>query len=377
MGSAERELAGATLRAAAMPAIALSLALMFAVGCNEPVSEARHRAVDNWNRIHGDITYQLAEEAFRAGSFDAARIKLMRVLETQPGHRDARILLAQVYIGMGATDDARRVLSSADPADPETSFYLGVMEEMSRNYDAAAGHFRRAVQEAPSSLCYLVAAVEVLLADGRVDEAEAFLSGLSRPPQWSPRWFCLLAEVARARGDLQAAAGHYERARGMIPAHDAARAHWLERELAAIYTRVGRYRESAALLESLLSHGINQDSNALRAELIYSFLRLGEFDRAESVIEKIDTAATDTSALWIELARGRMAGEQWRLADRALQRVAAIDPNCADALMLNTLLRVRLKEPSEAVTALSRWRAACPHDPLIGPMRRFVEDSAQ
>ncbi len=94
----------------------------------------------------------------------------------------------------GRLEEARASFLSAETLDPtfvEAQYYLGIVHERFNDAEEALTRYQRAMQLDPANAQYVVAAGEMLVHLGRVDEAERMLEqhrtgSSTTPPSASP-----------------------------------------------------------------------------------------------------------------------------------------------------------------------------------------------
>ncbi len=367
-----------TIKVARAVCTCAALILALPTSCVPPVSVAREKAADKWTHMRGDITFQLAEEAFNTGDFDDARTKLIGILADKPSDDTARRLLARVYIETDEPNRAAELLhkiEADDLADPQTYFLLGLTEEFAQRFRSAATYYRLAARGRPGHLPYIAAAVEALLADDDVAGANETLAMTQRPAGTTPQWLCLVAEVARAQHDDQRAADLYRRALDTDTSSNPDDSSWIAQQLADTLQRLRRFAAAADILEDLVERASPKRVDRLREQLAYCYLATGRSKLAEQTIRKTDPRRVNRRDLWLSLAKRQIDAANWTAATAAIKRVLARDTFDTDALMLQTLVDIESGNLSSASQTLARWRQTSPDDPLLETMKEHLLDS--
>ncbi len=108
-----------------------------------------------------DAQMAAARDRADQGDVDAAEKLLEALLERNPNHTDARLLLADLWVAQNRTAQAeeqlRRVLKN-HPENARAHFSLGLLCEVSERNDEAAEHFRQALELAPDDATYRLSA---------------------------------------------------------------------------------------------------------------------------------------------------------------------------------------------------------------------------
>lgn len=169
---------------------------------------------DTYDRSPVSATlFDKALREFRRAHLDAARALLDTVVETDPAHRDAWLLLAETHRHSNREIAAIACLRRAnelDPADTETLHHLTLLCLDRGRFTEAAGYARSAVDHAPSdpTLTYLLG-VALARAYRREAAIEVFSSILADDPDHAAASF-ETAMIELGRGNYTAGWPYYE-----------------------------------------------------------------------------------------------------------------------------------------------------------------------
>ncbi len=160
------------------------------------------------------VLFDKALREFRRAHLDAARALLDAVVETDPAHRDAWILLAETHWHCDREVAALACLRRAndlDPADIETLHQLTLLCLDRGRFTEAVDYARSAVEHAPSdpALTYLFG-VALARAHQRDDAIAAFSSVLADDPDHAAASF-ETAMIELGRGNYAAGWPFYEK----------------------------------------------------------------------------------------------------------------------------------------------------------------------
>jgi len=226
-----------------------------------------------------------AHRHFADGDLDSAIQAFQLIVATNPGIEDAWNYLALSYLGQGRLPEA-------------------------------AAMYATALEHVPHSMRLSLRAAMLLYQMGRLNEAFD-LANLCKT--YDPvAAHALLAQIAIGRGDLDGA--EIEARQAVSVVGDRRPEAWLI--LADILIARGEPGQAAELLSRALDEGIRDE--AIIAKLAMTYLRLGEIDNAETVLQGFD----DTDDLGILVALGRTAMVRGRLeeAKRWLERANRVAP---------------------------------------------------
>ena len=119
----------------------------------------------------------LAQAEIAAGDLDAAEIQVNQLLAAHDNTPSLRLGLAQLYLEAGALDPAKRLLLpllDRDATPPAAYLLLGTIAESQDEPDNALLYYRQ-VPPGPGFAESRALAVQMLVAAGRLDDAENFL----------------------------------------------------------------------------------------------------------------------------------------------------------------------------------------------------------
>ena len=133
-------------------------------------------AVADFDRRRNQAQYLAAQTSWKQGDFDRCVEALNKILDRDPGHREALLLLADVKLETDKPDEAveaLRLAVAADPHDPEIAYRLGVALETIGDVADAIPYLRQAANANPEDT--------QLAAD--LAEAEELLRAEAEPPR--------------------------------------------------------------------------------------------------------------------------------------------------------------------------------------------------
>lgn len=199
----------------------LTLALL--AGCtghghytSEGLAKARERVAG----LKAGNEYQQARQAFLAGDLDKARKAIDRCLTINPSVPAAHILHGRILLEQSDLEPAAQAFlkaESLDPRNPEAQYYLGVLYERVARPHEALTRYLRAVDLEPSNPQHVVAAAEVMIDLGRLDDAEHFLTEHTTTFTLNAGVVQTLGHIAMLRGQPQRACELFHQARLLAP----------------------------------------------------------------------------------------------------------------------------------------------------------------
>ena len=330
---------------------------------------------------------QKAAQLRTQGDYRAAVIQLKKVLQRNPGNRDARLLLGNMSLLIGQAAAAEKELRHArELGIPKDNVIISLGQAL-----VDQGEFDRALEELnpdgidddETKIGVLALRGEIYLARGKLNDAErAFRDVLVlRPDSLDARLG--LAGVENGKGNLKAAEayiadalskdstytpasmakGRFELGRGQYAEAEQAFARVLERPqamkkeftarsgLAESQWRLGKADAALQNVERLLKLA-PQDPRPkyFRALIAYG---AGDYKTAKEYLQQALRGFPDYRAAEILLGATHYAQGDFEQADMYLTSVLAADPSSVSARKLLAATRLRQQKPNDAVAALA------------------------
>ncbi len=294
----------------------------------EGISLAKQRL----DTLKAATEYDMAKQAFLAGDLDKAMRKTDSALRLTEENALVHVLRGRIFIERGEIGEALvslRKAASLDGESVEAQYYLGVVYERINEHEKALEHFNAAASLDEFNPQYPIAAGEMMIDMGRVDEAEAFLRG-SASAEHSAGIQQLLGHIALLREEPGEACTLFKKARLLAPDDGAI----LEDEASALIA-AGRYAEAETNLEHLLRDPDNEGRRDLRHMQAECLISLDRPVEAREVYRGLieDDGASDAQA-WVGLGRTSYTLGDGRTLRRAASRVVSIDPTNPDGYIL-------------------------------------------
>lgn len=332
----------------------------------EGVSLAKARL----DALRAATEYDMGMQAFLAGDLDKAARKARAARELTADNPKIAVLEGRISVEQGRMGEALLALRRATELDEEhvqAHYYLGVVYERLREHEPALTHFKRAAELEPYNAQYPVAAGEMLIDLGRIEEARVYLEG-HESGEHAAGVQQLLGHIARIENDHQLACDYFSRARLLAPIDRAIMTDLAESQMAA-----ARYADAELNLAHLLldpDHKDRRDLRHLRAECLVALDRPVE---ARDIYRSLASGdgESDTRA-WTGLARAA-----YRIGDeegfrRAASRVIAIDPRDAQGYVLFAAMQHDQGDLDGAIETVDRGLISAGRTPDLLSMRALV-----
>ena len=152
---------------------------------------------------------------YRAGDTKGAISDIEELVESRPDHRGATVMLANWYDQQGMHEKGASLLLQAlerKSDDPAVWTNLGRLRHNAKDYQAAESAFREALSRRPKNLAAKVGLVDVLIQQGKVDEAREILKSISRRGPMAGIVHRLSADTFFAEGKYREAVESYRAA---------------------------------------------------------------------------------------------------------------------------------------------------------------------
>lgn len=300
--------------------------------------------------------WDMARQSFLAGDLPKALKYVDHSVELNGSVPKSHVLRGRILMEMGDMEGAIGSLKTAESLDPQNidaHYFLGVAHERIGNTAEAGRRYTRASELDPSRPMYAIAAAEMMIDQGQVDQAEKFLVARKADFEYSAGVRQTLGHIALLRGDGETAVSLFTEARFMAP-EDAS----VLEDLARAEVATGRYAEAEYNLAQLLKkdeYKARPDLRHMRARCLVELDRPVEARDTLVAITESEQGAKDVEA-WIQLGHvSYVINDQARLRTSA-SRAIALSPNRPEGY---TLLALYQRNRGDLEGALSSLDKAC------------------
>lgn len=237
-------------------------------------------------------------EAFNAGDFAGARVRLERALQELPSSPIAHAHLAYTYLRLRQPRRALPHIEAAAGLAPESAYYQAVLGDTQRqlgNTDAAVAAYRRGVEIDPSESLAQVGMQWASAARGDLERAAAHASRACKGDPNNAEIRVRIGVAWERAGQLSLALDAYREAVQLDPGMG-----YAHMSLAIALARTGRLAESERHRERAGALG---DDPHLTVRLAAACLRGGDAVRAESLLRDLLRSHPDYTPAKRQLAR--------------------------------------------------------------------------
>lgn len=293
--------------------------------------KARVSARERVNFINAELTHDQAMQAFEVGRFDQALRGVNAAIEQFPESADYHVLQGRIYLETHRLEKAIDSFTSAlehqsDFADAH--YFAGIVYQRWSDDERAFKHYMAAFELETSSIGYLLAAAESMIALEQLDQAKQLILSKLAYFEHNASLRHLLGQIALLQGDAGTAAKLLAEAWRRNPDDQ-----MLLEELAHAQSAAGMHAKCYKSVKQLqqMSREKRPDLIHLEARCLFSMERLIEARNVYLVLTRLIPADPE---VWIEL--GTLA---WELGDfhRLAQcgaRVTALAPQRYEGYML-------------------------------------------
>jgi Flp pilus assembly protein TadD len=317
---------------------------------------AKHKAAsqEKMDQMRSGTEFDMARQAFLAGDLDKALKRADNSIALNDGVTKSHVLKGRILLEMGDLDGARESLLKAEALDPkgvDPQYYLGLSFERSSDKAQALERYLKAAEFDPTSPQYAVAAAEMMIDQGQLDQAESYLSGRGQSFQHFAGVRQTLGHIAMIRGDAKSAVALFGEARLLAPEDKG-----IVEDLARAQMAAGKFAEA----EFNINHLLKTPQGKARRDLQHmEAMCLMEVDRpveAREILVKLttgDEGANDLQA-WIDLGQVSHRIKDFNRVKQAGARLVALAPTRSEGYVLKALWQRSQGDLSGALTNLDK-----------------------
>lgn len=360
--------------------VAISIVLACLAGCGQrSLPDAKQRAYDRWYHFRADMLCGVASEHLRLGLLDKARNKAQEALALDGNYLPARILLGRICIEQGHYAAAIEQLNRAYQADAQSAeavYLLAVAQEKNNRLDEALKNYRYAHHLDNSSLDAVMAASEVLVAMGKVHEAQLHLDKYMARAENDPGMFELAGRLAMMRAEYAKAAGFFEQACDLDSKN-----HRYKEKLARAQFLAGSYAEAKETLEGLIASKEYSPQVWVYVMLGDACLGTDRPDKARTAYETAGRLDGSSGTIWASIAKADLASGRSDRAIPAARQALVFDKGNLEASMLLGYALLTEGRVEQALEHLIQATRKHPKDPtlwcLLGRAHAAAANNAQ
>ena len=355
----------------------MALAVFYLTGKNDTdkaiatLKEAAAEATDAKDKAAANN--QLALLLLNQGNTEEAGKLISSVLEADKNNNGALVLRARIRISKNQTDDAiidLRTVLKDDPDNVQALVLLGNAHNAVGSTRLAEENYTLAFQASNGSPAVGLPLAEFLMRKGDAERAEDILVNILQRNNNDIDTYRALGQVRIARQDW-------------IGAEEVAKALRRLEDNEAIVSQIegaaleglDRIDESIAAFERAQSAA----PNALRpmVSLVSSYLRSGEYERAENFLKSVLHSSENNLVAQVELARVYAVSERWDESEQMLNKAIETNPDQSYAYASMFAFLSERNRMEEAQSIVDKGLEMIPNDPTLALLKGQVLEQNQ
>ena len=336
----------------------MSVALAALSGCatDKPKysSAGIQAAKSNMALLKSGTEWQMAMQHYQAGDLDKALKACERSLLLNPEVPKSHVLRGRIMLEKGRLEDARQSFAQAEKLDPnnlDAQYFQGILAERTGQPEQALIRYNKAAELDPSNVQYVIAAAEMHISAGRLDDAEKLLNQRRSSFDNSAAMRQIYGHIAMLRSDYPNAVRYFNEALLLAPKD----ARVLE-DLVNAQVAAGQFADAEYNLQVLLDDDANKERRDLKMTRARCLVAVNRPVEARSVLQELvgDRAGGRDVRAWTELGQVAALLKDRVTLRQAAARVMALAPDKSDGFELQALsLRLQGKN-DEALAAIDQ-----------------------
>lgn len=296
--------------------------------------------------------WDMARQAYLAGDLEKALRHIDRSIVLNDQVPKSHVLRGRILLEMGNFEAAIASLEKAaelDPSNVDAAYYQGLCFERIAKREQALELYQFAATLAPENGQYAVAAAEMLIDLGRLDDANEYLLERSTSLQHNPGVKQALGQIALLQGRGEDAHELFTEARLLSPDDTA-----ILEDLIRAQIATERFAEAEYHLARLSEAPANKGRRDLQHMRARCLLQVDRPLEAREILISLtsDQAGTKDVEAWIMLGHtSYVLGDVGRLR-QAAARVIALAPTRSEGYMLRAMWQRQSGDRAAALTAL-------------------------
>jgi tetratricopeptide (TPR) repeat protein len=343
--------------------IAIALMASAVAGCQPTQKEAKKEALDRWQGARAQMTYAVASEEFNSGQLDQACAKTMEALSLEPNYMDAHALLGRIYIEQGHSAAAVAELKwvcQQRPRSSEATYLLGVAQEKDGKLDDALASYQLSFVLDAKNLSAAIAAAEVMVAMGRVVDAQTYVDSYMSQASSEPGMFELAGRLALMQDQYPEAAKCYQQALDLDPKNIRYR-----EALGMAEFNSQRYAQAIEALLPLTKMPDRTPAAWVHRMLGDSYMALNRPAEARNCFQAGKELQPSEPSAWANLAKAYLATGDDTRAIMSAQQALKLQPGQDEATIVLGYAILRDGQNARAVEVLTRACQASPSSAML------------
>jgi Flp pilus assembly protein TadD len=332
--------------------------------------------IDNANKRMSELKsateWDMARSQFLTGDLKKALESVDRSIALNPTVAKSHTLRGRILIELGQLEQASAALEEAlklDAAQTEAHYYLGIVHERFSDQEKALEHYTSAANLDPGDPQHALAASEMLIELGRLDEAEAFLTERRKAFEQNAGVRQQLGHIALMRGDAKAAVARFEEARTLAPDEPS-----MLEDLALAQVSAGMFAEAEYNLRRIMDEPKNKGRRDLRHAQARCLAALNRPVEARQILLGLSTeeAGKNDPAIWSDLGEVAALLNDMARVRIVSARLMSIAPERASGYLLAAVWQRQDGRQEDALRNLETASKLAPTNPTPWIMRGMI-----
>lgn len=341
--------------------LSVALALLAGTGCagghGQYTTEGKNLAQERMASLKSGADWDMARQQFLAGDLSKALKSVDKSIAASGAVAKSHSLRGRIFVELGqleaAMDEFKRTLA-LNPAFIEAIYYQGVIHERYNEMDQALERYQAAAALEPTSPQYVIAAAEMMIELGRLDDAKNMLTARNTHFEHNAGVRQTLGHIAMMQGDPDKAIEYFQNANMLDPDNLANR-----EDLAIAQVAAGDYVQAEYTTRRLLrdeAYSNRTDLKQLRARCLVALDRPVEAREILLGLTRDDADINDVG-VWVDLGEVALMLGDYHRVRIAAGRIIALDPSRYEGPLLGAMwkhhsgdLQAALKNAQHAVS---------------------------
>lgn len=308
------------------------VAAALCAGC-ESHAENKKLATKRWEKASANIKLTLAQQQYDAGRYDQAAKAIAECINADPTNPQAHLLYGKLLLAQGHCARAEQQLALAIGLDEQLEqawYWLGVAAEQAGNYPQAHHCYSKAMELAPETVDYILAAVDVQVVLDKCREAQKLLADKMKALPGEISLKIAAADLMLRSGQSKKASKLYTQATLLRPNDDD-----IAGSLGYCHILGERWEEAAAIFETLIEKCREPQKKRTYLQLLcMCSMNARRYGRAVSLYRRLGASERENADFWLQMGQAALGAGAGRRAFVCSQRALALRPGWADAIAL-------------------------------------------
>lgn len=322
-------------------------------------SEGKVNAQQRLGEMKSATEWQMAQQQYLGGDLDKALKTVDRSIALNPRVPKSHVLRGRILLEKGEVEKAKDSLTQAlefDSTNVDAHYYLGIVHERFSMHAKALEFYQKAAELDPTNPQYVLAAAEMLVNLGRIDDAEQLLAGKRDSFGYNAAIRQTLGHICVLRGQHPKAAEYFSDALLLAPDDPAILEDLARSQIAC--ANFGQAEFNLGRLLQLDGNHDRRDLQMLRAKCLLSIDRPVEARTLVQAITNTPEGASDPEA-WVQLGNAAMILKDKGSLRLAGGRASALAPDRFEGFLFKAMFFKLDEQPQEAISAIDQSIQRC------------------